>query len=727
MTAGVVVGQPEPTVRKPRAAILRAERLQAAARTVIGDHQHAVERVRLALAPLQEALVEAELDRIPLARLKDVTGGGLRLAALEQAGYTTVRQVRDTTAYTLRLHPGVGELTAAQAIGAARQLAEAVGRTVAVRIDPGDRSPAATALVSAVHRLVTAGHEVRRAHAAAERTELDLAPLLTAARPLRGALRALFVGREQRATALEAVRKLEALTFRADEQELPTAFAQASVDLLRPPVSPAEAWIDFELYAAEFYTVLDQVTGSGPAGRVTSEGDLPQDLAERIRAEPLDDTHSRISLRGYQAFGVRFALAQQRVIIGDEMGLGKTVQAVAAMAHLRSTGRTRFLVVCPAGVLVNWTREIESGSTLPALRLHGPERDAAVDDWRGRGGVGVTTYEGLRRLDHLSDLPVGMLVVDEAHFIKNRTAQRSRAVAEWAEQAEHVLFLTGTPMENRVEEFRSLVQYLQPDLLGPPGGSTGVGSPAAFRKAVAPAYLRRNQQDVLAELPAVVQVDAWEEFSPTDQAAYRSAVASGNFMAMRRAAYADPAGSAKLLRLKELVREAAENGLKVIVFSYFKDVLATVQEALGGHALGPIHGGLAAARRQDLVDRFGAEPGHAVLLGQIQAGGIGLNIQAASVVILCEPQVKPTLESQAVARAHRMGQVRPVQVHRLLATDSVDQRMVEILRAKSREFDHYARRSETAESTPEAVDISERSLAVRIVEEEQLRLALTTS
>jgi hypothetical protein len=123
------------------------------------------------------------------------------------------------------------------------------------------------------------------------------------------------------------------------------------------------------------------------------------------------------------------------------------------------------------------------------------------------------------------------------------------------------------------------------------------------------------------------------------------------------------------------------------------------------------------------VDEFTAAPGHAVLLAQIEAGGVGLNLQAASVVIICEPQVKPTMEHQAVARAHRMGQVRAVQVHRLLATDSVDQRMLDILESKSRLFDAYARRSDVAEATPDAVDISVGSLARRIVEDEQRRLA----
>lgn len=194
-------------------------------------------------------------------------------------------------------------------------------------------------------------------------------------------------------------------------------------------------------------------------------------------------------------------------------------------------------------------------------------------------------------------------------------------------------------------------------------------------------------------------------------------------MAMRRAAYADPAKSAKLQRLRELVGEATENGLKTVVFSYFRDVLTTVRDALGDAVFGPIAGDVPAVRRQRLVDDFTAAEGPAVLLCQIESGGVGLNLQAASVVVLCEPQTKPTLEHQAVARAHRMGQVRAVQVHRLLVTDSVDDRLLRILESKTRLFDAYARRSDTAEATPDAVDVSDDGLARRIVEDEQRRLA----
>ncbi|MET8657725.1 DEAD/DEAH box helicase [Streptomyces griseus] len=712
-----------PTGGAVRELLARAERLLESARAVPADRGNAVDAVRSVLDPVLDSLVNRELAAIPVSRLKDVTEGRLRLGALEQAGFGTVGQVHGTGRYELRQIPGVGAHTADQALAAAGQIAHAVRDTVSVRIDVDAPDDTSTALVVALHRLVEAGADVRRAVDAARRLSERLDPLVAAAGPAGSRLRMLFTGREARARAREAVDGVRAAVAEAVERELPVLFAQVSADLLRAPASSAEAWVDFELRSAEYYSLLAELSGSGP-DRDAAEGFLPAGIADRVRALRLDDTCLRVSLRGYQAFGARFALAQKRVVIGDEMGLGKTVQAIAALAHLAAHGESHFLVVCPASVLINWTREIRARSTLRAVPVHGAERTGAFADWRENGGVAVTTFDALHLLPGAADsVRPGMLVVDEAHFVKNPAARRSRAVAGWAERVERVLFLTGTPMENRVEEFRSLVRQLRPELAPSVSGTHGAAGSRAFRRAVAPAYLRRNQADVLAELPALVQVDEWEELGAEDREAYREAVASGRFLRMRRAAYAVPEASAKLGRLRELVDEASESGLKVVVFSYFREVLATVGEALGPDAFGPLSGSVAPARRQELVDAFSAVDGHAVLLSQIQAGGTGLNMQAASVVILCEPQIKPTLEHQAVARAHRMGQVRPVQVHRLLATDSVDQRLVELLARKDRLFDAYARRSDLAETTPDAVDVSDAELARAIVEEEQRRLA----
>jgi len=715
--------RPATTGRGARELLAEAEALLGRARAVREDHTGAVDAVRAVLDPLLSSLVGRELAGIPVSRLKDVTEGRLRLGALEQAGFTTVGQVHGTARYELRLIPGVGAHTADQALAAAGQIADAVRDTVSVRIDMDAPDGPTTALVLALHRLVEAGPDARRAVETARRLAERLGPLVAAAAPAGSRLRMLFTGKESRTRALDAVAALRTALTEAADQDVPMLFGQVSVDLLRAPESAPGAWVDFELRSAEYYSLLAELSGGGP-DRDAAEGFLPAGIADRVRALRLDDSRLRVSLRGYQSFGARFALAQKRVVIGDEMGLGKTVQAIAALAHLAARGESHFLVVCPASVLINWSREIRARSTLRALPVHGAERLEAFAQWRAGGGVALATFDALRTLpdDVAATVSPAMLVVDEAHFVKNPATRRSQAVASWAERADHVLFLTGTPMENRVEEFRSLVRQLRPDLADAVSTTHGAAGSQAFRRAVAPAYLRRNQVDVLAELPALVHVDEWEEFSAGDLEAYREAVASGQFMRMRRAAYAAPATSAKLERLRELVDEARDNGLKVVVFSYFREVLATVGEALGPAALGPVSGSVPAARRQELVDAFSAVDGHAVLLSQIQAGGTGLNMQAASVVILCEPQIKPTLEHQAVARAHRMGQVRTVQVHRLLAADSVDQRMVDLLARKDRLFDAYARRSDLAEAAPDAVDVSDAEIARRIVEEEQLRL-----
>ncbi|MFF2329455.1 MULTISPECIES: DEAD/DEAH box helicase [unclassified Streptomyces] len=713
-----------PRGRAARELLEQAEQLLGTARTVLADHARAVDAVRAALAPLLDSLIRRELSAIPVSRLKDVTEGRLRIGAVQQAGFTTVGQVHEANRFELRQIPGVGAQTADQALAAAGQIAHAVRDTVTVRIDVDAPDKDTTALVTALHRLVEAGPDVRRAVDAAGRLVGRLEPLLAAAGPARGRLRMLLSRRQARAQALEAVVSVRAAVAEAATRGLPLLFGQVSVDLLRDAESDLAAWVDFELRSAEYYSLLAEMSGTGP-DRDAAEGFLPSGIADRVRELRLDDAHLRVALRGYQSFGARFALAQKRVILGDEMGLGKTVQAIAALAHLSARGETHFLVVCPASVLITWAREVRSRSTLRALPVHGAERQGAFAQWREGGGVALTTFDALHTLPAAADCDTApaMLVVDEAHYVKNPDTRRSRAVSGWTRRAERVLFLTGTPMENRVEEFRSLVRQLRPELASSIHTTHGAAGSHAFRKAVAPAYLRRNQEDVLTELPALVQVDEWEQFSEGDLAAYREAVGAGQFMRMRRAAYARPDTSAKLNRLRELVAEAADNGLKVVVFSYFREVLLSVGQALGKGVFGPLSGSLPAARRQELIDGFSAVEGHAVLLSQIQAGGVGLNMQAASVVIICEPQIKPTMEHQAVARAHRMGQIRSVQVHRLLATDSVDERLLNILARKERLFDLYARRSDVAETTPDAVDVSDGSLARRIVEEEQLRLA----
>jgi SNF2 family DNA or RNA helicase len=402
------------------------------------------------------------------------------------------------------------------------------------------------------------------------------------------------------------------------------------------------------------------------------------------------------------------------------------------MCHLAAAGATHFLVVCPASVVINWTREIERHTLLEGRRLHlpGAKRQAAEQEWAAKGGVAVTTFEALRAMPEDLDVPIAMMVVDEAHYAKNPNALRTQAVSEWASRSRRALFLTGTPMENKVEEFRVLVGHLRPDVAENLDLADESMDGTRFRERVAPVYLRRNAEDVLSELPDRLETQEWVALEGAAMRAYRTAVVEGNFMAMRRAAF-DPGtvkGSQKLRRLVEIVSEAADGGRKVIVFSYFRDVLETVMLALcdgvpGMPVIGPLTGDVPPADRQAMVDELTNAAGPAVLVSQIQAGGVGLNIQAASVIIIAEPQLTPSMEEQAIARAHRMGQVRPVDVHRLLCEDSVDQRVLELLAGKREAFDEYARRSDMANATPDAVDAdSETGLRHAIIAAERKRL-----
>ncbi len=714
-----------PTRRQTRALLARAAEAQADAEAIVEIVGSARAQVIEAYEVAREPQVEAAIAKMSIETLKDTVDGRARLDELPAHGIYTVADVLRAGPDGLVGVPGIGEGTARKTIHAAEQLKRAARDSVQFRIEFDPKNPDMTHLL----RALTRWDAVWRAAGMHEASAAQLAEELAAQRPIAepaatGRLRRLFMRAGDRAVADEAALRTRAMVQTAESSGLLRAAEQARA--VRTP-SDEQIWRDFELHSADYYGLLSQVVGLG-GDVAASEGFLPADIVERVGAQQLDTSRLRDSLRlrGYQSFGARFTLVQRRVVLGDEMGLGKTVQAIATMAHLAARGATHFLVVCPASVLINWAREVARHSTLTVVSLHGNGRARAAARWRDEGGVGVVTFGSLGALELAPPRPA-LLVVDEAHYVKNPDAKRSQAVNRVAALSDRVLFLTGTPMENRIDEFRALIEHLRPEIAAGMGPEHAAISVEAFRRAAAPVYLRRNQPDVLTELPELVQVDEWEEFGALDGLAYRAAVRDGNFMAMRRAAFAvrQPRDSAKLTRLLELVREAMTNDRKVVVFSYFRDVLAMVGAALGADARGPITGSTQVADRQRIVDEFTASPKPAVLVCQIEAAGVGVNIQAASVVILCEPQVKPSIEAQAIARAHRMGQVRTVQVHRLLIADSVDERMIELLGSKAQLFDAYVRHSTIAEAAPGAVDISEVQLARTIVAQEQQRLTGT--
>lgn len=643
---------------------------------------------------------------MPVDRLKEATRDRIRIGPLSDAGITTVQAVLDRGA-SLEQLPGVGATTASRMRGAAHTLWQMTYDEMPVRIDIKNRSTEAGELL----RRLSAWDSMRKTKDAA--TDLALArglsPLASALDRKTSHLVVFSVGSQVE----EFHRSIELVERRARLIDGATG-AKGSQD----------PWEDFLARPADYFAMLSEL-GFATEDEEKAHGDLPDDIIEAVRLLELDTEHLSASLRGYQSFGARFALVQRKVIIGDEMGLGKTVEALAVLAHLRAKGVHHSLVICPAAVVTNWVREVGSKSTLRAHRIHGSGREASARNWVRNGGIAVTTFETLAwfedRLATVNDL--GCVVIDEAHYIKNPAALRTQRATRVLDSCDRAILLTGTPLENRIDEFANLVGYLRPDLVVD-GNEL---SARRFRQQVAPAYLRRNQEDVLTELPELVEVDEWLPLSNEDARVYRDAVAAGNFMAMRQAAMRAGKQSEKLQRLIAIVQEAKDNGRRVIVFSHFRDTLAQVAEALPGTVFGPLTGSVPAATRQVMVDQFSAAGHGAVLVSQIVAGGVGLNIQAASVVVICEPQLKPTTEWQAIARAHRMGQLETVQVHRLLSEEGVDQRITEILARKRELFDDFARVSATAESAPEAVDVSEADLARDVIAAERERLLETNA
>ena len=402
------------------------------------------------------------------------------------------------------------------------------------------------------------------------------------------------------------------------------------------------------------------------------------------------------------------------------MGLGKTVQAIAVMVSLRNTGATHFVVVCPASVLTNWEREIKKMSDLVPLKVHGSARDRAWGTWFDTGGVAVTTYETIGRLSLPDDFTYALLTVDEAHYVKNPSAQRTAYVKGLCEHAERLLFMTGTALENRVEEMVNLIGMLQPEIAKRVCGIESLANAPVFREYVAPVYFRRRREDVLTELPDKEEILDWCDLGPVEEAAYERAVLSDNFQEARRVSWNvdDLADSCKARRLLEIVDEAELEGRKVLVFTFFLDTIRKVKALLGERCVSPIDGSVPAQKRQEIVDAFDAAPAGAVLVAQIQTGGTGLNIQSASVVVICEPQLKPSTENQAISRAYRMGQTRKVLVYRLLCEDTIDERITDLLAEKQGIFDKFADVSVTAMETVEL----DAKTVTKISEEEAERI-----
>lgn len=625
--------------------------------------------------------------------------GGIRVKTLRDCGYETLADIYAAAPSKLEAVKGISAEGAREIKTKLNEYLYESANTVKIKLSADDKNPDSTALVQEISAYILRKDSLRDYYKLQETFKPKTDAAENSLINVGNGVRWLFYNSNQKAEVTQAYQYL----VRLQKSDYAANLKQLSNNIRGNfQVSTNEAWARFESDTVRFWNVLEEVCPE----RVGSSGSvygLPEDLAHEIQQQPLNLEGLRCELRRYQEWGVKYAIHQQRVLLGDEMGLGKTVQAIAAMVSLRNEGATHFVVVCPASVLSNWCREINKHSDLSVIMVHGSSRSASVSKWIEEGGVAVTTYETTGAIELDDNFKYNYMVVDEAHYIKNRDAQRTVNVRKLCQKAEKILFMTGTAIENKVDEMISLIEVLNPDVATQIKRMAFMSSAPQFREAVAPVYYRRKREDVLTELPDKTETEEWCTLSGEEVQRYEDAVLSKNFAGARRVSWNvdDVSLSSKANRMKELLAEAEAEGRKVIVFSFFLDTIEKVRGMLGDKCVGPINGSVPPQRRQEMVDEFDkAQPG-AVLAAQIQSGGTGLNIQSASVIILCEPQFKPSIENQAISRAYRMGQARNVLVYRLLCEDTVDEKIMEMLAEKQAVFDAFADKSTVAEETLE--------------------------
>ena len=660
-------------------------------------------------ARVMEQLREFEIESLSQRR------SGIRVKALRDAGYNTIEDIYCATASNLASVYGISEDAAKVIKSEARKMAEDIQKTVKLKISSDYRTQDITVLLTALYAYMQDKAAMDSAEPI-DRSSKGAVTGINAFKRLTNSFSWIFLSDSGRAEYCAVYQRLSSLI----DSDYPKAIVAINARSIRQDrYNASEVWGHFSSHSIDYFNILEQLV-PGILGNGDTLYGLPEDLAREIQDQTFFPQGLKVTLRRYQEWGVKYILHQERVLLGDEMGLGKTVQALGTMVSLRNTGATHFLVVCPASVLPNWCKEIDRKSEFRSTKVHDSNRQSAIDEWIKTGGVAVTTYETTSLIEIPKDYHFDLLVVDEAHYIKNIDAKRSKSVRALSDQAKRILFMTGTALENRVDEMISLIDVLRPNLANRIRSIAFMSSAPQFREQVAPVYYRRKRDDVLTELPDVINNEEMCELLPEEEALYENAVLAKHQTGIRRVSWMieDLNKSSKARRMREIIADAEDDGRKVLVFSFYRDTLKAIASFLGSRCTQIINGSVPVERRQQIIDEFEDMPAGSVLLAQIGAGGTGLNIQAASVVIICEPQLKPSTENQAIARAHRMGQSRTVLVYRLLAADTIDERIDDMLKEKQAIFDAFADKSAAADATNrEESQIDDKTLGKLILEE----------
>ncbi|MHA7281980.1 DEAD/DEAH box helicase [Arthrobacter sp. TMS2-4] len=450
---------------------------------------------------------------------------------------------------------------------------------------------------------------------------------------------------------------------------------------------------DSRVSLGTYLAVMADVSG---AALVVDDTELHDRLVPVRATRDFPSLGLGINLFPYQQDGAEFLVAMAErgvgVLLADQMGLGKTAQAIALLLDQYSHGPS--IIVCPASLLRNWSREI--AHLAPALRLiihAGPSRTGVAGSLAGYDVV-ITSYETLvGDLSFLADIQWNILALDEAQMIRNPETGRAQSVKALNRRVS--LALTGTPVENRLLDLWSIAEFVVPALLGSREAfeqafPDELGRAESLGRIIAPVTLRRLVADVATDLPELVNIETAFELPPDTARRYSHTAASsaGPLAAITAlrvvCAHADGYGwdngqclAPKIEHTLRIIAEAFSRGEKVLVFASFQQALDSLLDAVRtGHPdafLAVLDGRLSPSNRQAIIDVFSGFSGAGALFMNPQAAGVGLNITAANHVVHFNPEWNPALTSQATARAHRRKQTLPVTVHHFFYENTVEE------------------------------------------------------
>jgi SNF2 family DNA or RNA helicase len=405
----------------------------------------------------------------------------------------------------------------------------------------------------------------------------------------------------------------------------------------------------------------------------------------------------------YQFDGIAFLFPRYAAVLADEMGLGKTMQAITTMRMLLCSGEVRsILLVCPKPLVTNWQRELSVWA--PEIPVAIIEGDAARRHWlwnNPTAPIKIANYELLMRDRELiteGNLHFDLVALDEAQRIKNRnstTSEIARSIPRTRSWA-----LTGTPVENTQDDLVGIFEFLSPGYL------TTDMNLRTMAQAAGDFILRRTKDMVLEDMPPKMYRDADLDLTPQQWATYETAEKEGVIcleemeenltiqhvfelvLRLKQICNFDPVtgASCKLERLVADMEEIAASGHKAIVFSQWVNSIDQMRPSLERFNPVEYHGRIPHKKRDGVIDRFKNDPDCHMILMSYGAGSVGLNLQFCQYVFLFDRWWNPAIEDQAINRAHRIGAAGPVTVTRMLATNTIEQRIADVLNMKRELF-----------------------------------------